>query len=134
MGGEELPLLGEVEAKEERRLEGEELRRKGAMAEKSNKTRVQAMEVSKVACSLEIFVTKCILPKMLWRKQKKFLCRKAPAQEFLLLCCSWRPHPTPPRLMRMCMEWRVAAPQRPPWLLSLTVAGPCLRAQIGCVR
>ena len=46
--GEGLPLLGEVGAKEERRLEGEKLRRR-AMTKKSNKSGVQAMEVNEVA-------------------------------------------------------------------------------------
>ena len=47
--GEGLPLLEEVGAKEERRLEGEELKRRGAMVEESNESGVQAMEVSEVA-------------------------------------------------------------------------------------
>ena len=42
-------LLREVGAKDERRLEEEELRRRRSMAEESNESVVQAMEVSKVA-------------------------------------------------------------------------------------
>ena len=72
MGGEKLPLREEVGAKEERRLEGEELRRRG----------VQAMEVSEVVCSLEIFVTKCLATKMLWRKQKNSHAERAPSGNF----------------------------------------------------
>ena len=49
VGGEGLPLLGEVGAKEEMRIEGEELRRRRAMVEESNESGVQAMEVSEVA-------------------------------------------------------------------------------------
>ena len=43
MGGEGLPLLREVGAKEERSLQGEELRKRGAMVEESNESGVQAM-------------------------------------------------------------------------------------------
>ena len=37
------------------------------MAEESKESRIQVTEVSEVACSLEIFVTKCLATKMLWR-------------------------------------------------------------------
>ena len=46
MGEEGLSFLEEVGAKEERRLEGEELWNGGAMAELLNESGVEAMEVS----------------------------------------------------------------------------------------
>ena len=47
--GEGLPLLEEDGAKEQKRLKGEELKRRETMAKESNESGVQAIEVREVA-------------------------------------------------------------------------------------
>ena len=61
-------------------------KRRGAMAKGSDESGIQAMEVSEVVRSFKVFVTKCLATKMLWKKQKIFPHKEAPAREFFCIC------------------------------------------------